>query len=167
MTLYVSFSPMMDHTIRTSLPTEVRIALCNHKALFYLGGLVLNVTSSIPLPPATLFHLVLLTSLCLHQGDAVPTPTERPRTVSDVIADVPPQGHAPWLPKRIRYLHIDHSEGHRPLPWLTPSLTQAEGTISWTSSGNVRSFATTPLSHSAREWSSMGNPSPIWLGRAR
>ncbi len=116
MTLYVSFSPMMDDTIRTSLPTEARIALRNHKALLYPGGLVLNVTFSIMMPSATLFQLTLLALLCLHQGDAVSTPTERPRTVSDVIVDVPPQGHAPWLPKLIHYLPIDHSEGHRPLP---------------------------------------------------
>lgn len=49
--LYVSFSPTMDDTIRTSLPREMRIALRNHKNLFYLGGLVLTVTSSIPLTP--------------------------------------------------------------------------------------------------------------------
>jgi hypothetical protein len=32
--LYVSFSPTIDDTIRTSLPREIRIALRNHKDLF-------------------------------------------------------------------------------------------------------------------------------------
>ena len=51
-----------------------------------------------------------------------------------------PQGHAPWLSKLLLHTPDDPAEGHRPLPWLTPSLTQAEGTLSWTSSYNVRSI---------------------------
>ena len=94
MSLYATFAPSMDDTLRTSLPKEVRIALRSHKALFYQGGLVLCVSLSIPLTPAALFQLALLNLLCLHQGDSIPAPTERPRTVSDVIADIPPQGHA-------------------------------------------------------------------------
>ena len=97
MPLYVTFAPLMDDTLRTSLPKKVRITLRSHKALFYQGRLVLNVSSSIPLTPTTLFQLALMTLLCLHQEDSVPTPTERPRTVSDVIADIPPQGRAPLL----------------------------------------------------------------------
>jgi hypothetical protein len=93
--LYVSFAPSMDDILRTSLPKEVRIALRSHKALFYQGGLALSVASSIPLTSTALFQLALLTLLCLHQGDAVPTLTERPRMISDVIADIPHQGHAP------------------------------------------------------------------------
>jgi len=55
MSIYVvTFAPSMDGILRTSLPKEVRIALRSHKALFYQGGLVLNVTSSIPLTPAAL-----------------------------------------------------------------------------------------------------------------
>jgi len=42
------------------------------------------------MPLVALFHMALLTMLCLDQVDRVPTPTERPRTVSDVIADVTP-----------------------------------------------------------------------------
>jgi hypothetical protein len=79
MSLFVIFALSMDDTMRTSLPKEVRIALRSHKALFYQWGLVLNVSASIPLPPAALFQLALLTLLCIHQGDAMPTPTERPR----------------------------------------------------------------------------------------
>jgi hypothetical protein len=55
MSLYVTFAPPMDDTLRTSLPKEVRNALRNHKALFYQGGFALNVTSSIPLHPTALF----------------------------------------------------------------------------------------------------------------
>ena len=53
--IYVTFNPNMDDTLRTSLPREVRIALRSHKTLFYSGGLVLNVVSSIPFTPAALF----------------------------------------------------------------------------------------------------------------
>jgi hypothetical protein len=49
MSLYVTFALSMDNTIQTSLPNEVRITLCSHKAFFYQGGLILSVTSSIPL----------------------------------------------------------------------------------------------------------------------
>ncbi len=45
--LFVSFSPCMDDTTRTSLPREMRIAIRSHKDHFYPGGLVLTVTSSI------------------------------------------------------------------------------------------------------------------------
>jgi hypothetical protein len=66
MALYVSFAPSMDDKMRTSLPREVRIALRSHKALFYQEGLTLNVSSSIPLTPAALFQLAMLTLLTLH-----------------------------------------------------------------------------------------------------
>jgi hypothetical protein len=56
---------------------------------------MLSVSASIQLPPEAVFQMALLTLLYIHQGDAVPTPTERTRQLSDVIADVPPQGHAP------------------------------------------------------------------------
>ena len=39
--------------------------------------------------------MALLTLLCLGQGDMVPTPTKRPRMISDDIADITPQEHAP------------------------------------------------------------------------
>ena len=113
MSLYVSFAPSMDDTLRTSLPREVRIALRSHKALFYQGGLTLSVSSSIPLTPAALFQLAMLTLLTLHQGDSVHAPTERPRVVSDVIADIPPQGHVPWLHKLLHHTPIDPADGHR------------------------------------------------------
>ncbi len=47
MTLYLTFDPTADGTIRTSLPKEIRLALWSYKALFYQGGLLLSVTSSI------------------------------------------------------------------------------------------------------------------------
>ena len=53
--LYVTYALKMDDTIGTSLPKEVRIAIRNHKTLFYQAGLLLNVTSSISMPPVALF----------------------------------------------------------------------------------------------------------------
>jgi len=129
MCLYVTFAPSMDDTLRTSLSKEVCIALRSHKALFYQGGLVHNVSSSIPLTQAALFQLALLTLLCLNQGGSVPTHTERPRTVSDLIADIPSQGHAPWMSRLLLHTPDDPADGHRPLPWLTPSLKQVEGIL--------------------------------------
>ncbi len=74
MSLFVTFALSMDATLRTSLTKEVRIALRSHKALFYQRRLVLSVSASIPLPPKALFQLTLWILLCIHQGDAVPTP---------------------------------------------------------------------------------------------
>ena len=45
-------------------------------------------TSFIVAPPAFIFQIALLTLPCLEQADHVPTPTERLRQVSDVIADI-------------------------------------------------------------------------------
>ncbi len=42
MSLYVSFAPSMNDTLRTPLSREVRIALRSHMALFYQGGLTLG-----------------------------------------------------------------------------------------------------------------------------
>jgi hypothetical protein len=41
--------------MRTSLPKEIRLALRSNKALFYQGGLVLNIASYIPAHPAFIF----------------------------------------------------------------------------------------------------------------
>jgi len=90
MTLFITFSPTADDTIRTFLPKEIRLALRIHKALFYTGGLLLTVTSSVAAPPAFIFHIALLTQLCLEQADQVPIPTEIPRQISDAIADITP-----------------------------------------------------------------------------
>jgi hypothetical protein len=90
--------------------------------------------------PTNFFQLAFLTLFCLKWGDSVPTPTERPRLVSDVIADVTPQGHAIWDRRLMLHTTDDLSYGLRPLPWLTPSLSHAEGIISWFSSGNVHSI---------------------------
>ena len=61
--LYVTFVHAMDDTTRNSLPREVRIALRNHKTPFYIGGLVLNVVSSIPLTPSAFFQMAVITLL--------------------------------------------------------------------------------------------------------
>jgi hypothetical protein len=50
-TLYVTFAPTMDDTLRTSLPKNISIALRSHKATFYQGDLVLTGVASIPLTP--------------------------------------------------------------------------------------------------------------------
>jgi len=90
MTLFLTLSPTTDDTIRTSLPKEIRLALRSHKGLFYNGGSLLSVTSSVVASPAFIFKMAQLTLLCLEQVDHVPTPTKMPRQVSDVIADVTP-----------------------------------------------------------------------------
>jgi len=69
MTPFLSFSPTMDDAIRTSLPKEIRLVLCSYKALFYQGGLLLIVTSSVADPPAFIFQMSLLTLLCMEQVD--------------------------------------------------------------------------------------------------
>ena len=38
MSLFLTFSPTADDTIRTSLPKEIRLALSSHKAIFYTGA---------------------------------------------------------------------------------------------------------------------------------
>jgi hypothetical protein len=140
MTLFLTFSPTADGTIRTSLPKEIRLALCSHKALFYEGGLLLTVTSFIAVPPAFIFQIALLTLLCLEQADQIPTPTQRPRQVLGVITDIAPQGHAPWLRRLLSALKEDSLEGGRPLPWLTPSLLPEGNGLTWTSTGNVKTL---------------------------
>ena len=95
MPLFLTFSVTADDTIRTSLPKKIRLALCSHKAIFYQGGLLLTVTSSVAAPPAFIFQIALLNLLCLEHANPVPKPTERPRQVYDVITDIAPQGHAP------------------------------------------------------------------------
>jgi hypothetical protein len=83
MSLFVTFSPTMDDTVRTSLPKEIRLALRSHNTLLFPGGLVLSVTSSISAPAVFIFQMTLLTLLCLEQLDQVPIPTERPRPASE------------------------------------------------------------------------------------
>ena len=95
MTLYLTLFPTPDDTIRTSLPKEIRLALRSQKTLFYTRSLLLTVTSSVAAPPVFIFQIALLTLLCLERADKVPTPTERPRQISDVFADVARHGHAP------------------------------------------------------------------------
>ncbi len=54
-TIFVTFAPTGDDTSRTTLPKELRLALINHKKYFFKGGLTLQVTSSIPVPPDSIF----------------------------------------------------------------------------------------------------------------
>ena len=93
MTLYLTFFPTMNDKIKSALPKGIRVALRSHKALFYQGGLTLSVTSSILTPPAFIFQMALLSLLSLDKTSQVPTPTEIPRRVFDVIANVRPNGH--------------------------------------------------------------------------
>ncbi len=94
MMLYVTFAPTADDTVRTSLPKEIRLVLRSHKALFFTGGLVLSVTSSISAPAVFIFQMTLLTLLCLKQLDQVPTPTERPRSATAEKIERAPHGYA-------------------------------------------------------------------------
>jgi hypothetical protein len=85
MTIYLTFAPTADDTVRTSLPKEIRLALKSHKNLFYSGGLVLSVASSISAPPPYIFQIALLTLLIMEHTDQVPTPTERPRSFIAIV----------------------------------------------------------------------------------
>jgi hypothetical protein len=164
MTLFLTFSPTADDTIRTSLPKEIRLAIRSHKALFYTGGLLLTVTSYVADPPVFIFQMALLTLLCLEHADQVPTPTERPRQISDVIADVTPQGHAPWLRRLLSSTKEDPIEGARPLSWLTPSLIPEGSTLTWLSAGNIRTLRPNKTSLSTRGPSLKECPNPLlWI----
>jgi hypothetical protein len=125
MSLYVTFSPTADDTVRTSLPKEIRLALRSHKSLFFPGGLIISVTSSISAPVVFIFQMTLFTLLCLEQLDQVPTPTERPRLASVEALGRPPQGYAPWLQRLLTRVEEDPAGGMRPQPWLTPALIAA------------------------------------------
>jgi hypothetical protein len=116
MSLYVTFSPTADDTVRTSLPKEIRLALRSHKALFFPGGLVLSVTSSISASAVFIFQITLLTLLCMEQLDQVPTPTERPRPALEEATGRAPQGYAPWLLRILTKVAEDAAKGARPLP---------------------------------------------------
>jgi len=87
-TIFVTFAPTVDDTVRTALPKELRLALIHHKKYFFKGVLTLQVASSIPVSPDYIFHAALLTLLSLEQTDKVPTPTERPRQGSDLLARI-------------------------------------------------------------------------------
>ncbi len=165
--LFVTFASSMDATLRTFLSKEIRIALRSHKALFYQGGLVLSVSASTQLPPQALFQLALFTLICIHQGDMVLTPTKRPRQISDVIADVPSQGHAPWLARLLENSPIDTADGFRPLPWLTPSLAIEGGILLGSLPATCAPSSTMASYHSARERLSTGSPSPSWWQREK
>jgi hypothetical protein len=95
MTIFLTFAPTADDSIPTSLLKEIRLALRSHKVSFYQGELFLSATSSILVMPTCIVHIALLTLLYMDQENQVPSPIERPRQVSDVIANVTPQGHAP------------------------------------------------------------------------
>ena len=94
-------------------------------------------TSSISAPPAFIFQMALLTLLCLYQLDWVITPIEKPKRVSDVIADITSRGHAPRLHRLLSTIAEDAVEGARPLPWITLSLIPEGVTLTWTSLGST------------------------------
>ena len=126
MTLYVTFAPTADDTVRTSLPKEIRLALRSHKALFFPGGLVLIVSSSISAPAAFIFQMTLFTLLCIEQLDQVPTPTERPRPTTEEELERAPQGYAPWLLCLLTKVDEDAEEGTRPPHGLPPPSSRRE-----------------------------------------
>ena len=94
-------------------------------------------TSSIPVPPDYIFQATLLTLLSLEQTDKFPTPTDRPRQGSYILAGIHAHGHAPWLTALLRKAPEDSLEGFRPPPWLLPSLTEGNATTSWKSASNA------------------------------
>jgi hypothetical protein len=84
--------------------------------------------------------MTLLTLLCIEQLDQVPTPTERPRPATEEEPERAPQGYAPWLLRLLTKVDEDAEEGTRPLRWLTPALIDEGASLSWTSSGNLRTI---------------------------
>ncbi len=80
--------------------------------------------------------MALITMQCLDKDDVFPTLTER----SEMVADVTPQGHAPWLRRLLLQSTEDDAEGALPLPWLPPTLTHEDITVPWFSSGSQRSI---------------------------
>ena len=114
-TMCVTFAPTVEDTARTALPRELGLALIHHKKHFFKGGLTLQVVSSISVVPDYLFQVAFITLVSLEQMDKVPTPTERPKHDSDVLAGIAPQGHAPWLSALLRKTPEDSLEGFRPL----------------------------------------------------
>jgi hypothetical protein len=81
--------------------------------------------------------MALITLLNIDQTDKVPTPMERPRQVSDVIANVTPMGHAPLLPCLLSTIKEDTTDGTRLLLGLTPQLGTTAVLIEWNSSRNI------------------------------
>jgi hypothetical protein len=125
-TITLRYKVNSNDTTRTSMSKKIRIAMESHKAHFFTGDHTLGSASSIPAPPAMIFQATLLTLLCLEQVEQVPTPTELPRTLPDVLSDVPPQGHAPCLQRLLDLSPDDAENGLRPLPWLTPSIGERD-----------------------------------------
>ena len=112
----------------------------SHKALFYPGGFVLSVTSSISAPALFIYQMTLFTLMRLNQLDQVPTPTERPRPASEEAIGRAPQGYAPWLMRRLTKVTEDAEKGDRTPPWLTPELIAEGVSLTWTSSENSRTI---------------------------
>jgi hypothetical protein len=110
------------------------------RPFFYQGGLLLTVTSYVAVPPAFIFQIALLILLCMEQVDQVSTPNEKPRQDSDVITNITPQEHAPWMRRLLSCAKEDSIESARPLPWLTPSLVPNGLTLTWLSAGNTRTL---------------------------
>ena len=84
--------------------------------------------------------MALLTLLYLEHVDQVPTSIERLRRVSDVIADIAPQGHPPWMRRLLSNVKEDPAEGARPLPWLTPTFFLDGLTMTLRSAGNTKTL---------------------------
>ena len=75
--------------------------------------------------------------LCAGQVEQASTPTEGPHTAPDVLSNVSTRCRAPWL-ERLLDLSPDNAEnGLRPLPWLTPSISEREIPIKLNSAGNA------------------------------
>ncbi len=51
----MTFAPTADDMSRTTLPKKLKLALINHKKYFFKGGLTIQVTSSILVPPDYIF----------------------------------------------------------------------------------------------------------------
>ena len=73
-------------------------------------------------------------------------------------------GHAPWLKRVLSTFTEDATEGARALPWITPTLMNGDGTLTWISSGNTRSITTNKYLSFCPGAISDGVPQPYVVG---
>ena len=118
--MLLSFSPTKDPTARALMSPAIASAVLNHKEFFFQGGLPLCITSTIFLPTDTFFNLVLLTLTSFQQLSQAPTNMGSEDGATEYLQDV------------LDYTPLDPAGGHRPPPWITPSIALPDQPLLWT-----------------------------------
>ena len=117
--LMITFAPTSDGKPRAYMKPEEAVAVMNHRRFFFEGGLTLAVTSSIPLPPELLWQITLTALLSYEQNGVGPLSYDGGKDkpgYMDTLLRVTPQ---------------DPSDGYRPTPWLTPTITKDGANTTW------------------------------------